>query len=166
MTSKLTDNLYEEIFALITDWIMTNDIDFNHYHCREYGYLKQYAQDDEKLSKNYFAMMFTLRWALGRYNLEAFYERYQKEQGTSSVMTLAILEDEKLMAIHEKMLLWAERHRQRPEFNKVEKGRGKCYRPTQYYYAIRWLWKDYRKPLLDWKKEHIKYIHKPIPISF
>ena len=155
MTTKLQDDLYEEIFVLITDWIMTNDIQYSHYHCSKYGYLKQYEEGEEKQWQNYHTIMWVLRFLLGRYNIEAVYERYKKSKFNSGVMVLAVLEDELLMTIHEKMLEWAERHRLRPEFNKAKKGRTRCYRPTQYSNAVHWLWKHYRELLWKWRKKHI-----------
>ena len=71
------------------------------------------------------------------------------------VIILSVLEDEKLMTIHEKTIEWFERHRLCPEFNEVKKGRAKCYRPSQYRAARKWLWRNYRKKLDEWRKKHI-----------
>ena len=156
MTADLYDDLSEEIFALIIDWIMTNDIDYNPFHCRRYGYLPTYPKDDvDKPYLNYIAISYTLRWVLFNRNIEALYERYKNSEDGSGVIILSVLEDEKLMTIHEKTIEWFERHRLYPEFNKVKKGRINCYRPSQYRTARNWLWRNYRKKLYEWRKKNI-----------
>ena len=156
MATKLQDDLYEEIFALITDWIMTNDIFYNPFHFRRYGYFPTYQKDEvDKPELNYFAISSTLRWVLFNRNIETLYERYKNSEYGLGVIILSVLEDEKLMTIHEKTIEWFERHRLCPEFNEVKKGRAKCYRPSQYRAARKWLWRNYRKKLDEWRKKHI-----------
>ena len=165
MTTDLYDDLQEEIYALIFDWIMTNDIQYSRCYYLRRGYFEKYPKGTVNvISSNFTVMMLELQWVLGRYNIQALYERYKGNKGGWDAVILSVIENEKLRAIHEKMLLWAERHRLRPEFNKVEKGRKKCYRPTQYLYAVSWLWRNYRKRLRLWWMEKQKI--QQINISF
>lgn len=152
MDANLKDDSYKEVYALIGEWILTNKNDYSHFSYRRNGYIPQYpANESSKIYLSLSAMLYSLRFILGQYNIEALYEKHKDNKDYSGIVILSVLEDEKLMAIHNKILEWCERHRKHPDFNKSAKGRTKCYRPTQYAYARYWLWKNYRKQLREFR---------------
>ena len=156
---KLYDDLYYEIFNLITDWILTNNIHYTSHIYDALGYFPVYDKDDiNKVPCNWFAW----RWQFSQTLFDAKLEEKIDDEG--SPYPLAILEDEKLSDIHYKIIIWCERHRLHLKFNKPKPNRKRCYRPTQYRNAKYWLRGELNYKLWKWKKENNIH-HIPIYID-
>ena len=155
---KLYDELYYEIFNLLTDWIKSNNVNYDFMRYKTIGFFPYFEKDDcNRIPANWSDM----HWYLLRHLVDVKLEKRINEEGNP--FPLAIFEDEKLSCIHYKIKDWYERHRLYPEFNKPEPNRKRCYRPTQYKYARRWLWRNIRKKLWKWKFDnkiefHLTYV--------
>lgn len=151
---KLYDDLYYEIFNDLTNWILTNNINYKFTTYRNLGYFPIYDKDDcNRIPANWFAWQWTLKWYLLYAKLE------NRIEDKENLYPLAIFEDEKLTIIHDKIITWYERHRLHPKFNKPASNRKLCYRPTQYNNARRWLQSQLTHELWKWKEENNIHFH-------
>ena len=147
--AELYDDLYNEIFDILIDWIQTNYIDYNISHYRKLGYFPYYDKNDyNRIPSN----SFTIQWLLGGYLFDL--KLKSKIDSQKNPFPLAVLEDEKLSHIHDKIIAWVESHRLSPKFNKPALNRHRCYRPTQYRKAKGWLQRQLRQKLWAWEKEN------------
>jgi hypothetical protein len=147
--AKLYDDLYYEIFSLLTEWVLANHVNYDTSFYKESGYFPYYDKNDcNRIPSNFYELLKNLHFYL-------FYEKLNSRiNDKNDPFPLTILEDEKLSNIHDKIIVWYENHRLHPKFNQAKPNRKRCYRPTQYRNASFWLWHKLRKKLREWKKEN------------